>query len=525
MPVAAMKTSLFFLRQCFRVLLWSCGVIAVFYALPCWVLNWTGDRRWQRVATDLEAAGGTLDFLELLPPPVPEAKNFAAIEPLNGIRTAPGDSEVARAAQARRDEIEKACDFVKETQSKAGLPKNGECFTAARGINMEELALLYFDGGFLPWPEDTPADVQGLRLAIEKHTPFILELGRAACERPDAEFLPRLTEETLPEALLALSYKHVECSTSLTGVAALHGMTAIHSRDVAAVMQDLHLLHRLSRASVQEPSLITFLVSLGINQAALELVWHSLRDSLLNDSQLGEAQALLNTLDFSPQLLQASFAEIAMFSDTVVELEQNRDGIWGLYTDRPKPTDKALAALLPRGWIMHSKSHLVENELRWIIKPFQDGGIEALFCQHEAFKDWLISNAKWTWGKLDNFFTRLVFPMTVTIHLKAAHVENTRRQAVLACALERHRLRHQTYPAALADLEVGVYSMCLEGVDGKPVRYRLMEEGGYRLWSDGMDGRDDGGSFHLELHPGEKSPQPDDERYQGDWVWRYDAVK
>ena len=48
---------------------------------------------------------------------------------------------------------------------------------------------------------------------------------------------------------------------------------------------------------------------------------------------------------------------------------------------------------------------------------------------------------------------------------------------------------------------------------------------GFRLWSPGPDGRDDGGKFGVELSSA-RQRSLNHESYLGDWVWRYDpAVK
>ena len=73
-------------RRWFRRLLWTLITLVTLWVLLAVVLSWTGQRRWLRLKAELDAEGETLDLLKLLPPPIVEAQNFAAIEPLNGIR-------------------------------------------------------------------------------------------------------------------------------------------------------------------------------------------------------------------------------------------------------------------------------------------------------------------------------------------------------------------------------------------------------------------------------------------------------
>jgi hypothetical protein len=79
-----------------------------------------------------------------------------------------------------------------------------------------------------------------------------------------------------------------------------------------------------------------------------------------------------------------------------------------------------------------------------------------------------------------------------------------------ACALERHRLAHGSYPEAVAAL-VPQYlpAMPRDVIDGQPLRYRRLADDGFKVWSIGIDGRDDDGT------PVKSSTQD----ARGDWVW------
>lgn len=515
-----MNTPRFFFRQCLRVVLWGGGVLAVLYALTAWILNWTGDRRWERVKAELEAVGGSLDYLELLPPPIPDEQNFAAIEPLNGIRTPPGESEAARAAQAKRDVIERATEFVIRSQAKAGVLRNSGCFTAARGVNMGELVRVYHEGGFLEWPDDAPVDACGLQIAIEKHAPFILHLGQEAAAKANAEFLPGWTRETMPENLMAISVPHYNLANRIAQLLRVHGDAALLAGDNEGATLDILINLRLSSALYRECSWISYLVGMVNQVTAHQLVWHALQHGQFEENQIARVQDALTSMELGEHLLRCSLGDVVVIHSALDHMEDTSEpGILGF----PNAIRPVLGLLWP-GALKHIKSKILEDKIVWIITPLQKGGIHKVLRQNAELKTWL-KDQRTVKIRMDRLISRLAIQPFHSISLKSAHAENTRRQAVLACALERHRLRHQAYPVTLADLQIEVPALCLEGVDGKPMRYRLSEDGRYRLWSDGLDGKDDGGAFHVELHPGEKSPQPDNERYQGDWVWRYDAVK
>lgn len=78
-----------------------------------------------------------------------------------------------------------------------------------------------------------------------------------------------------------------------------------------------------------------------------------------------------------------------------------------------------------------------------------------------------------------------------------------RRCLIIACALERHRLKHGVYPVSLEKVKGGLTSFQVSDParPGQLPGYRL-EPQGYLLWSVGRDTRDDGGVA------------------EKDWLWR-----
>ena len=81
-------------------------------------------------------------------------------------------------------------------------------------------------------------------------------------------------------------------------------------------------------------------------------------------------------------------------------------------------------------------------------------------------------------------------PNVGNLHAAAAETLFHRRCLILACELEKHRLRHGAYPAALPILSG--FETHDPARPKQPPGYRL-ENGGYLLWSAGQDAKNDGG--------------------------------
>ena len=81
---------------------------------------------------------------------------------------------------------------------------------------------------------------------------------------------------------------------------------------------------------------------------------------------------------------------------------------------------------------------------------------------------------------------------------KKANARIARQLAVAACALERYKLANGRYPNELVDLTPRfINSIPSDPIDGKPLRYRPETNGGFLLYSVGVNGIDEGGSASL----------------------------
>ena len=81
---------------------------------------------------------------------------------------------------------------------------------------------------------------------------------------------------------------------------------------------------------------------------------------------------------------------------------------------------------------------------------------------------------------------------------RAAEAEARRRIIIAAIALERYHSRHGSYPKTLPDLVPELLKdPPIDYMDGKPLRYRLTDDGHFVLYSVGLDCDDNGGKMQL----------------------------
>lgn len=509
-------------RRWFRRLLWTLITLITLWVLLAVVLNWTGQRRWLRLNAELNAEGEMLDFMNLLPPPIADAQNFAAIEPLNGIRLAPGDSSAAKAAQAKRDAIDKSCQFLRDKRVSQSLTFDG--LRKSQPPDLAKIITALREQKQLVLPPD--ADAKALRQALEQHVPMLTQLAEAARTRSQVEFLPRWDTSNLPDNLFTLAMPHYTKVQDLSRAHWLHGLACLESGDPAAAVGDVIAILRPAEGSLREPFLIGHLVGITLLQTAAELTWVLMQKRVLTAEMIQTLQQGFQGLDIPASLLLASRGEMAAGADMGELLEREPSRAVGLFSAiqsegqaKAATFENALMLCIPTGFFTHMKTSLVQAEWEQLVRLNRDQGLQNALVVPEPLEVWMKSQT--LLRRPDNMLARLALPAMGQVKRSSALAENTRIQALLACALELHFLQHGSYPPKLEDLA----NTSLTTFDGTPMHYLTSADGRYRLWHSGPDGKDDDGALAAEKPQKKKDASPRSTDYLGDWTWRYEPAK
>ena len=115
----------------------------------------------------------------------------------------------------------------------------------------------------------------------------------------------------------------------------------------------------------------------------------------------------------------------------------------------------------------------------------------------------LRSKAENSWPNPRRLIGAIAIPNVGNITQAAAETLFHRRCLIIACALERHRLKHGSFPASLETVkdDLKLFNVTDPARPAIPLGYRL-ETNGYHLWSTGPDAQDHGGAKDK------------------DWLWR-----
>jgi len=113
------------------------------------------------------------------------------------------------------------------------------------------------------------------------------------------------------------------------------------------------------------------------------------------------------------------------------------------------------------------------------------------------------SKAENSWPNPRRILGAIAIPQIGDITRAAAERLFHRRCLIIACALEKHRMKNGSFPASLdlVKTDLKLFQVTDPALPTQPLGYRL-ETNGYLLWSAGPDAKDDGGAKDK------------------DWLWR-----
>jgi hypothetical protein len=198
---------------------------------------------------------------------------------------------------------------------------------------------------------------------------------------------------------------------------------------------------------------------------------------------------------------------------------------WGQLTGPPESGDTESGRMLPPGsimpvgWWRANQVALVEGYQRIIAtarssmmaenrpKALQEGR------QREKEVEQFLGEAVHTLSP-KTVLIKLLLPAISRAVVKTHRAQTLARMATIACALERYHLARGTYPASLEELAPGfLATIPTDWMSGDPFHYRKTDDGWFRLWSVGPDGKDDGGVYLVI----DKNGRAEGE--QLDWPW------
>jgi len=475
--------------------------------------NWRGKRAWEECRRRLAVRGVELNWRGMAPPAVPDEENFAATPFLAALfdylpgtytprdlqaynRTAGfaqtdepysedrgGRDPMPPMTQRKRTDLAQALALVRKAKSRQPGGRRGQA-EEIRGERREVAAALLD--------------------AVEEYRSVLDEL-RAASRRPQARFNISYAEDYS----WRVSEPHLPVLKRVSRVLTWRASAELAMQNSAAAAEDVGLMISLAGALRDEPFQNSFAARNIILYNARQIIWEGLADHAWSDERLREFQARLQpftVLDVQRYLRLERIAGNSVFE--WVHKEPKLVNGWQFGSTLSDKFRGYVLRHMPTGWMYLEQ---VSYE-----RVFQESAMPALDVEAGCVRPRMIEQACHPahplWGH--QMLVGPVMQGTRYLLLTAALAQAGASQAVIACALERHRLATGQLPenleAAAAEFPGAIPA---DVITGKPMKYRRSEEGQFLLYSIGWNEQDDGG--RVVTDKGSQGP----DATQGDWVW------
>lgn len=536
--------------------LWQRWVLGPIYALLLFVLtpfylwfaadNALGAWAWQRARAGMLARGVPLTPQQLASPLPPEDENLAMtplLRPLLDYRLvvtnrrtdalwadAPGYHR-AQAFGVLPQIIEPARPAGSSGRARTTNDGRYDLIALARGIRAQPLRAK--PGGLAPeiaarygvatnaTPAMTVEKARALAIPnpaaevldfLKRYEPEMREI-EAAAQRPESRFPVHWDEGQ--ETLLP----HLGPVKGLSSLFRTRAAARLAQGDAAGAFADTLTVLRLGRAVAGEPLLVSQLVHLAQRQIGLAAVWEGLVARRWNDAQIAELQAFLSQIDPRGAMLLAYQGErIFMnrsFEGMLVDPASFAlvDASQGEQSGSPVPptaTRRSFPGLRPVGILRRNQvasNRLYDDLVAQVLDPSWPSTLAGVSTKDPDAA--LLRRTGLTPISPHTLLAAQLAPAVSRAHAKGARLLASTRLGEVACALERFRLASGKYPETLDELVPRqLTSVPLDPMNRQPLKYQRNDDGGYRMWSVGLNGRDDGGVMKLSQ----------DDRL-GDWVW------
>jgi hypothetical protein len=308
----------------------------------------------------------------------------------------------------------------------------------------------------------------------------------------------------------------------LTKILMLDAVLALNEHEPDIALADLRTIFLLESSVRRDPSTAAGSIAIGMGAINEVIVADALALHCWNDAQIAQMQDELARMDYLSTYRFAIQGELAA---QMTDLPQGRAQL----------TSKALGANFTEDVDYHRiiDVHVLPWPTGWV-----DGGAARLVRYNIDSLKTVDPQARRVYPEMTQvlaaerkralLFNHYILPWNF-VFSEMSYWENwklasyfSRAQAwldhsIIACALERYRLAHGSYPVTLSALEPEyIASVPDDFMIGEPYQYRIQPDGSYLLYSVGWNQKNDGGTLvfnkeHPEWH------QIDFD--QGDWVW------
>lgn len=502
-----------------RLLRWGLIGLAVLVTLAAVLVteeNWRGRHAWETYKRTAEARGERFEWAAFAPTNVPDEQNFfcAAIvaEALKAERQANTDGLAQRETNPAN-----RMNFNIYRGDSENWPTNGGNWQKGKLTDLKQWQDYFRNysassagktNGF-PIAAQLQSPAADVLLALSGYNPVLEELRQASL-RPQA-WMPWNYDNGFEDVgtLMPWLAQEKRCAQFLQ----LRSLAELQDNQSAAALEDVKLLLRLTDASRNQPFLISHLVRIAMQAIALQPIYEGLAQHRWDDAQLADLEAALAAKDYLADFHFSMRGERTCAVSAIEVMRRTRE-MTSSSGDGSEMVTNSLR-LSPSAFFYQNQLAFCQLYDQFVLPLANLTNRTVSVAAYRTGEAEMKEQAKhWSFYKI---LARMTFPAVGKSVMKFALIQSQVDLARVACALERYRLAHGSYPETLDALAPQfIATLPHDLINGQPLHYRRTDDGKFVLYSVGWNETDDGGKVVFA-----KSGRVDTE--QGDWVWQYPA--
>jgi len=466
-PPPATPTRRWWKHWLFKTLILTIAVVAACYIIEKWI----GERAWKAYQKDAVAAGKKLRLEDYVPPPIPDAENYAAAPIFQTLFSTYG--------QRKKTE-----DSLKLPE----LPRFGPKKTDPDSLDLTKWQQIFIKARWISKSQGEPsADV----LAALERVEGPLSQIRMAALRPKCRWPINWSDG------MGAKFHQIETLRAATQCFALRARALLASGRPEEALAELRQIVRIDQSLSQEPTLLPLLVRCSAWSTALDVCEQGIGTNQWKPAQLQTIAKEPGAINFLRAWKFALNSERGMGNHAFEQLAASPGrGLAGLTSGpsgKPSTESNLIWSAIPRGWIRWNQidyNELIDRDVADI--GFDVERIGPRYCSSEAVLKQRFSSVA---GRFQYLITNMIVPVTSQVANRAFESHSRLQQTRIHCAIALYRQATGETPPSLENL-VPAYLEAIphDIMDGNPMRYRRSENGSVAVWSIGINRVDDGGA-------------------------------
>jgi hypothetical protein len=284
-----------------------------------------------------------------------------------------------------------------------------------------------------------------------------------------------------------------------------HTYTCIRLGETNVAFSNLLAAAHLVRIYTNEPTASSQLVRIAIAGITWAATWEAVESGILNEAQLAALQQRWETINFLEPFRQAHRFEMSSIPESFQQMRESQQFFRNIIG---AGNQTLLAELQQAG------SQILENPMDAMTRIGEAVGLYPAWKFYSSYSEELAVLKEFVRANhvIERSLQTKHLPVEAAaramslgvvvggldfrhMHLRAAAMQVRAECLVAAVAAHRYKLRHGHFPASLEEL-VPEFASSLphDWMSGKPLRYRLLENGRFLVYSVGEDRVDNGGN-------------------------------